>query len=298
MLAMLITPLTVAADNMPLKPGKLTIAFVQRSFLGVNALDVEAALKILVREIGRRCGYDVKTQVQRFQSAQELESIPSANRPDLIMVDSWTYFDMADSAWLEPRYVAAEGGEVSNTYLLLTRRDKIKNLSELRGKPINLLTTTNGNLGIHWLSLHLQEHNLGLPGTFFSELNFSTDPIQAILPVFFGKKDAVVVDLKKFKLMTELNPQLGNLVPIASSEPLVNNIICLKRFGWQSEEFKRDVVRILPELHLEEVGRQTLLLFKIQKLEKFTPACLDTVQQMHKHLGPAGKNFLHGVHNP
>ncbi|ABA88263.1 ABC transporter, periplasmic substrate-binding protein [Syntrophotalea carbinolica DSM 2380] len=298
LLPVLLTPLTAAADQTPLTPVKLTFAFVSRAFLGFNALDMETALKVFVRDLGRQWGFDVQTEVQRFENAQQLENIAPANRPDLILVDSWTYLDVTDGAWMEPLFVTSEEGDITNTYLLLTRGGKIKNVSELRGKPINVLTTTNANLGIHWLSVYLRDHKMELPETFFGELTFSNDPMQAILPVFFGKKDAVVTNSKQLKLMTELNPQLGKLVPLAVSAPLVNNIICLKRSGWKSEDFRQHLIQGLPDLHLAEMGSQILLLFRVQKLEKFTPSCLESVRRMHKNLPLEVKNFLLQAHNP
>jgi ABC-type phosphate/phosphonate transport system substrate-binding protein len=292
LLMSLSTPFAAAADNTPLIPSKVTIAFVQRSFLGVNVLDVEAALKLFIRGIGQQWGYDVQAKVQRFKNAEELSAIADAEKPEIIMVDSWTYLEMTDTEWMDPFFISSDEGLTATSYLLLTRKQNGKKLLDLRGKHINLLTTTNANLGIHWLSSLLHERKLGLPDKFFSELNFSTDPMQAVLPVFFGKTDAVVVDSVEFKLMTELNPQLGNLLPVAVSEPLVNNLICLKRSGWESENLKRKVIRNLASLHLQEAGKQTLLLFKIQKLEKFNPACLDTMRKIHKELGPQEKNFL------
>jgi ABC-type phosphate/phosphonate transport system substrate-binding protein len=277
-----------SADATPrvLKPLTLKICFTQRAFLGVNPQDVEAALKNFSRAVGRRYGYDLEPTILRIESAHDLGAFSAAERPNLIILDSWSYLDFRDAEWFEPLFIGAEQGLVAHSYLLLARREEtIQTLSDLRGKTLNLLATANANLGDHWLDALLQDQNLGQPETFFSDLTFCTDPMKALLPVFFGKKDAVLIDSEKVDLMMELNPQLRNLRTLAASAPLVNAVIGFNHEGWSTKQLRPDLIKALTELHLDQAGQQILTLFKVDQMVPFDPPQLDSLIQLRDALG-------------
>ena len=277
-------PLPAVAAPGEFKPATLKVVFTPRAFLGVNPVDVEAAFKVFAQTIGHSYGYNIQATVQKFESPRDFAATSSTGKPDLIIMDSWNYPEIDVAQWLEPLFVSSNRGEVANRYLLLAQRNGAKKLTDLRGKSLNLLAAANANLGIHWLRALFQEQNLGLPETFFGELSYHNDPIRTVLPVFFGKKDAALVDAAKFKVMAELNPQLNGLQTLATSEPLVNGIICLKRSGWPSERFRQDVIQAMSELHLNPAGLQILTLFKVQRLVPFEPSHLDTLRQLREKM--------------
>ncbi len=278
-------PISAAAAQVEMKPERLNVFFTDRAFLGVNPLDVEADFNVFVRTVRRTHGYQIQSTGQRIESVLDLEAIPDDDQPNLIILDSWSYLSMENTHWFEPLFVASDRGQVSNRYLLLARReDAIKKLIDLRGKSLNLFATAKASLGSYWLQALFQEQKLGRPEAFFGELAYHTDPMSAVLQVFFGKKDAALVDSSKFELMAEMNPQLSGLQTLAVSEPLVNAVICLKRSRWSSERFKQDLIQALTELHRDPPERQLLTLFKVQQLTPFEPKHLDTVRQLHEQV--------------
>jgi hypothetical protein len=89
------------------------------------------------------------------------------------------------------------------------------------------------------------------------------------------------VDHFAFDLMRELNPQVGHeLQVVASSEPYVENVLCLSDTGWPSDKAKADIAGVLADLHLEPAGQQILTLFKVGQLIPFQEAQLETVRQL------------------
>ncbi|MBA3027786.1 MAG: phosphate/phosphite/phosphonate ABC transporter substrate-binding protein [Desulfobacteraceae bacterium] len=267
----------------PSKQEKLSIGILQNHFLGVNSLDAEAAFKIFARTVALTYGYQIDVTVRMFESTRELQSVPLVERIDLIVLDTWSYLKMKDEKWLEPVFVSSDGDQMACRYLLLTRREsKLNTLKDLRGKTLNLLASSNAMLGIPWLQGLMQEHELGMPEEFFGVMEYYTQPMPTVLPVFFGKKDAALIDATKFELMIELNPQLKSLQTIGSSEPLVNSVVCLKRSGWSSERFRQDLVQAMAELHLKPSGQQILALFKIGRMVPFEQSQLDTVIQLRE----------------
>jgi ABC-type phosphate/phosphonate transport system substrate-binding protein len=272
-----------SATSRPLEPARLNAGFIQSAFFGIHRLDAEAAFKTFARTIGRNMGYDIAVTVCTFENARELAAMPPEKQPDIVILESWSYLEMRDPDWLEPVFATSDQGKVAGRYLLLVRHDgDYSTLEDLRGASLNLYFAANAEPGRFWLEYLLREAGPGTPEEFFNPLELHADPMLAILPVFFGKKDAAVIDATKFELLAELNPQLGRLKILASSEPLVSGIICLKRTGWFTECFKRDMARAMAELHLQPAGQQILTLFRMDRLVPYESEHLDTMRQLHE----------------
>ncbi len=275
-------PAPASATSQYLESAHLNVGFIQSAFFGIHRLDAEAAFKTFARIIGRNMGYDISVTVSSFESARELAAMPPDNQPDVVILESWSYMKMGDLDWLEPFFVSSDQGRVAHPYLLVTRHaDEGMALEGLRGAALNLFFAANAEPGRFWLEHLLRESGLGTPEEFFNPLELHTDPMLTVLPVFFGKRDAAVIDATKFELLAELNPQLGRLKILASSEPLVSGITCLKRTGWASERFRQDIVRAMAELHLQPAGQQILTLFKMDRMVPYEPEYLDSMLRLH-----------------
>ncbi len=267
----------------PLVKTKMKIAFLQSFFADVNRLDAEAAMKVFARTMGEFYGYDADIAVQSFQNAKDILTAPDAGNIEILLLDSWSYLEVEQAKWIEPVFVSSEQEQVVNRYYLLTNgNNKINNLSELRGKRLNLLTAANAMIGLPWLKILLIERGLGTPDEFFNQVTQQSDPMRTILQVFFGKADAALVDEMRFQLMMELNPQLKRLKIIETSEPFPNIIFCIKRSGWSPPRMKKDIINTGNELHLEPKARQVFTLFKFGRLTPFEPSHLDTVRRLRQ----------------
>jgi phosphonate transport system substrate-binding protein len=131
------------------------------------------------------------------------------------------------------------------------------------------------------LDVLLSEGNLGTQKSFFRKVEVVRKPTAAVLPVFFGSRQACVVDRIAFQVMTEMNPQVGaTLQIVASSPPYVSSILCLSRKGWPSEHYRDDFQSALRDLHLEPEGRQILMLFKVDRLAPFKESSLDSLKEL------------------
>lgn len=265
-----------------LEPQNLKVGFTKAAFLYMNTNDVEAAFKVLSETVGRRRGYLVTTKTQIFEDETSFESAINNAEVNLEIIDAWTYLKMDISGAVTPFYVSSEQGQIGKRYVVLTRRGSgLITLRDLRSKDIVEFEIANTTLGPPWLEILLMTNNLGTHGTFFKSVDRVGKPNSAVLPVFFGKKHACVVDLGSFEIMTELNPQLGEkLQKIAVSDAYVDAFICLNNFGWTSEQFKQGLIDALGELHLDPAGQQLLTLFKTSQLVPFENAHLQTVKQL------------------
>ena len=268
-------------------PGTLTdvplhIGFTKSCFAGVNQNDAQAAFKVFLLSVGRRNGYNVRAQTTIFEDDALFEKAIRERSINLVIIDSWKYLSMNVGNYVKPTFVTSDQGRIGNKYVLLSRRGgKINSLAELRGSHILRLESANASTGVLWLEGLLQAKNLGAANSFLGGLEVVGKPSAAILPVFFGKKDACLVPQSSFDVMKEMNPQLGKeLQEIATSDIFADIIICLSPSDWTSDKGKADLVRILGELHLEPAGQQILSLFKINQLMPFQEQHMDSVRNL------------------
>lgn len=204
----------------------------------------------------------------------------------LAAVGAWEYSDMDISAVMEPVFVHVEQDRALKEYLLLTRRDSgLNTLRSLRGKDIVLLENTVSLLSLPWLEVLLAEENLGTKETFFRKAEVVQKPSAAVLPVFFGTRQACVTDRPAYQILTEMNPQVSaSLQVVATSQPYVSSIICMSKNGWPSEESKNDFRTALKDLHQDPDGHQILMLFKVERFEPFKEVYLKSLKELRaKH---------------
>ena len=265
-----------------LKKERLSVGYIESQIHGVNRLDAEAAFKTLARTVGVANGYDVGIEVDSFDNAGQFVATLADKIINLILLDSWSYLKIVPQGMMEPLFVTSDRGQATVRYLLLVRKNSaVKSLSDLRGRSLNLITGQSSKLGRHWLDTIVLAQEASSPEVFFSRMEYMSNPMSTVLPVFFGKRDAALVDETQFMLMAELNPQLNILHAIESSAPLLNAIICLSRKGWSSQRFKMDLVSALADLHRNPAGQQILTLFKAGRLVPFQDHYLNSVRDLH-----------------
>jgi phosphonate transport system substrate-binding protein len=264
-----------------LKPELLNVAFSPSAFLNVNRNDVEAGYVILTQTVGRRRGYLVTTRAQIFESPSEFDSMLRDSGTRMMVLDSSRFLALEDRA-IKPHFVTAERGQVGKQYLLLTKRDSgLNTLADLKQKEILVYEVANTTQGRFWLETLLLEHGHGTPTGYFARIDGVGKPSSAVLPVFFGRKQACIVDRAGFDLMTELNPQVGKSIQVvASSERLLDSLICLRESDWGPGRFREDLIQTLAELHREPAGAQVLTLFKTDQLVPFDEKQLATMRAL------------------
>ena len=270
------------------------MGFSRASFLEVNPRDVESAFKALVEALAKKHGYDTKAQIHIYDTSSDFEAAMNRGEIQLAAVGAWEYSDMNIMGTMEPGFVHVEQGRPMKDYVLLTRHDSgLNTLRDLKGKDVVVLESTVCLLARPWLEVLLGQGNLGTKETFFRKVEIVPKGSAAVLPVFFGKTQACVVDRIAFQVMSDLNPQVGlQLQTVATSPLYVSSILCLSRKGWPSEQYREDISLVLRDLHLEPAGRQILMLFKVERLEPFNENDLASLRELrvkYKRLSPKPK---------
>lgn len=275
-------PIFAAETNQPTAPLVFRVGLASVCFRDVNRNDAVASYRLFLEGNGRRIGKQYHADVEVFDETKPFEEAIQNEQMHIAVIGAWQFLTMDISKEMKPYFAVMANGKVGRRYLVLTRRDSaFRTLRSLQGQIILQLDTANSNTGKVWLDTELMSEGLGTQKAFFGGAETVSKPTAAILPVFFGKQPACVVDEPSFDLMKELNPQVGQTLQIvAASDPLADVVICLRNNGWQSDQDKLDTIQAMNGLHLQPSGQQVCTLFKIDRIVPFQESQLETLRKL------------------
>lgn len=282
------------AQQQPLpRKTRLDIVFSSSLFHSANRNDVIAAIRVWGRLIARKRGFQVEPAVTVTDDIADIRRHVQAGSAGILAVDVVEYFKLAELAAVEPVLSAMRGdGNTAPRYLLLVRGESgISSPEALRGKTVIVEARTNANLGRLWLDTMLGAGRAGRPEHFFGSLEAVPKATSAVLPLFFGKADAAVVDQAGFEVIREMNPQVGSKLRVLSASPeLVEGIVCIDA---KKVEYRDEVLESMRTLHLDPEGKQILTVFRFGRLTPVDKTALARVRELwQKHLllsGPSEK---------
>ena len=252
------------------------------SVLGTNPQDMVSAFKDLARILGRKYGYDIDVQPQVFDRNAEFEASVRSGEIQVGIIGTWEYLNMNLGPNAEPAFVHVNHDHATSNFMLVTsRKSGLNSLRDLKGADLVVLQNPSSPLSMAWLDTLLEQDKLGPKETFFKRVELAPKPSAAVLPVFFGNRQACLVDQDSFQVMAELNPQINQVLqPIALSQPFVNSLLFLGHKGWPSEQVREEFRKALLDLPLTAEGRQLLMIFKVDRLEAFKEEYLDTALKL------------------
>jgi phosphonate transport system substrate-binding protein len=264
------------------QPAIFHVGMAKLCFRNVNRNDAVAAYRGFLESAGRRFGNVYTADPVVYDDSSIYEAAIQRQPMNVTIVDTWQFLTMDIHRQVKPYFTVMENGRVGRKYVVLTRRDSgLTNLAALHGKDI--LQTEYASLGVGkiWFKPRLLSEKLGTPETFFNQVEVVVKPTAAILPVFFGKKSACMVDDGSFDLMKELNPQVGQVLQVVTiSDTYADVVVCLREGNWASAKLKDDTITSLKELHQDPAGQQICTLFKIDCMIPFEDSQLDTVRKL------------------
>jgi phosphonate transport system substrate-binding protein len=190
------------------------------------------------------------------------------------------YFELAGLGLLDPAFTGTRGKDDESLQLLLVvnQESGVTTISGLRGKSLAIQTDSRADLNRMWIEVLLHDDGLGPADRFFSSLSSVNTPSAAVLPVFFGKVGAGIVDRASFEVMKEMNPQLGlRLRVLAASPPLIKGILCLDK---RPLPYREDLIQGLRDLHQTPAGRQILMVFKSERMKPLDSADLERMRTL------------------
>jgi ABC-type phosphate/phosphonate transport system substrate-binding protein len=295
-------PAFAQQQSAPLRRMRLDMVFSTSLFRSANRNDAIAAVRVWASMFGRTHGFQVDPTVEAVDDVAEVRKRVLDGSANVLALDVVEYFELADLTAVEPVFCAMRGeGSVPPRYLVLVGAESgISSFEALRGKTTIIHANTGANLGQIWLDALLYDGRLGRAEHFFRSVEVVPKASSAILPVFFGKADAAIVDEGSFDVSKEMNPQVGaKLRVLRASPPLAEGLLCICR---GQIEFREKLLEDLRDLHLDAQGKQILMVFRFSRLAPVDKPELEQVRELwrkHNLLSrPPGKAPLASLSGP
>lgn len=251
-----------ASDPATLKKVRLNVVASESMLTTVNPQDAIASMGIWVNKLGISRGYECESKIEITVSLGQIRQKLREHAVDLLVLDTPDYLTLGDEGLVQAVAVGTNGGQVAAfPYLLLTNgASGSDELAGLRGKRIIVASRTKSNMGLVWLETLLAESRLGRVATFFGSMETTYRGSSCVLPLFFGKIDACVVDSQTWEAVKELNPQLGRLRVVARSDALLEGLLAMP--VQPQSVYQSDVIDALLNLHKTVAGGQLGVVFK------------------------------------
>ena len=277
-------PALVHGQSVPLRTTRLDMVFSASLFRAANRDDAIAAIRVWASMFARTHSFPLDPNVAVVDDVAELRKRVLAGSAGVLVLEVVEYFQLADLTAVEPVLCALQGeGRVPPRYMLLVGAGSgISSLEALRSKSIIIHAITGANLGKVWLDAMFYDGRLGRPEQFFRSVEIVPKASSAILPVFFGKADAAIVNEPSFDVSKEMNPQLGaRLRVLEASLPLPEGLLCACRDQLAyREHFLDDMLH----LHLDPQGRQISIVLRFSRLAPVEMSDLARVRELwRKH---------------
>ncbi len=262
-----------------------TVGYMKNLFNQVDLNDAKAAIKVwldeLVKTYNFSDGYQLKVKI--YDQFEELSKEMNNDHLAIVAMNTIDYINNNEKIGLDPVLVPSAEGDIFSQYYILVRKESgYKDIKDLKGIIIGVLSGTNQAASTCWLDVTLAKNNIPDKTKFFKKIITANKESQLILNLFFGQLDACIVSTGAFSIMKELNPQVGDkLISILVSPKYLWGVVCFtKIFVNQSDRnlFYTHAVNVQELVS----GKQVLSLIKVDKLETFKYDYLNSFKELLK----------------
>ncbi|MBL8229873.1 MAG: PhnD/SsuA/transferrin family substrate-binding protein [Bryobacterales bacterium] len=240
-------------------------------FRGIDRHDVIAAFKPWFDIIAQERGLELDSHVDVPADHLEIEKRLRQGAVDVLMLDFVDYVRLEPHGLLVADLTEQRGSDPNPgySYLVLTRAESgIHSIADLQEKALRHYARTKLDAGLAWLDVTMAKAGLGRAASHAGARKPAARPQDCVLPVFFGKVDACVVDELSFELLKEMNPQLTRLRVIARSERFIETVIARPVVP---HPYMRELWDATISLHLNPRGKQVLTMFQVGRVVRLAP---------------------------
>jgi ABC-type phosphate/phosphonate transport system substrate-binding protein len=256
---------------------RLNILFSDQLFSAANRNDVVGALKLWTEVASCLTGLNFQSKVEVVTTQSQIRERVHDNAVDILVLDNADFLELSDAGLVEGAAVSSQGGHPYAVRYLLLVNQQIDSLGQLRGKRAVYHLHTGAAASLAFTSTLVAENHLGSTGGFFSSFESSTNAANCILPVFFDRIQACVVDGQDWETIQEMNPQLGKKLKIlAQSVPVLDGVIA---FPKALLPYRAQIVGSLLDMHTHPLGSQILSAMRSGPLIPYRPEYLDSTRE-------------------
>jgi ABC-type phosphate/phosphonate transport system substrate-binding protein len=278
--ALLLVATTAHADR-PV----LHLAFTVTDNSLVDPASAHAAAAPLVRRLGQMAGERV-TFAYVPKSEALLEEM-KARRVNFAITSSLVYVQLAAELELQPLTLAQTAGKSRfQLQLLVQSSSPIRKVAQLRGKSISI--NRRHRSGWMFLENQLRRARAGVPSAFFGQIRSPLRTKSVILDLLMGEVDGCVTSDAAISAMAKLNSQVKTRFRVvAHSSPLATPVLFAAKGAPAVEKLRNVALR----LHKDTVGRQLLMVFRIERMVPVDKGAFETqramVEEHEKRTKPA-----------
>lgn len=271
-------------SSKPLPPSaptiRLNIVFSDELFSVANRNDVVGALKLWTEVVSCLTTLNLNSKVEVISSQSEIRRRVRENSVDIVVLDNADFLELSDAGLIDGVAVGSRDGlPYAVPYLLLVNQ-RIDSLNQLRGQHGIYHLHTGAAASLAFTATLMAENHLGRSGAFFASFESTTKPANCVLPLFFEKTQACVVDGHDWELLKELNPQLGRKLKIlAQSEPILDGIVAFTKVPMP---YREKILASLFQMHKDALGYQVLSALRSGPLLPYRPEFLDSTRAFWK----------------
>ena len=251
------------------------LGFSSATFSDVNENDAKAGIKVWAQMLFKERGLPVDPEPMIFKDAEAIAQALREKRVDAITLNTDEYWRLGGELRADPFVGGLNDGRITEEYVLLVHQDsKLDRLADLRGRSLNLFQNSRMCLAPAWLDTLLVQS--GFPrATEFFRVTRANKLSKVVLPVFFRQTEACVVTRRGFKMMSELNPQVGQRLKVLAVSPeLVPTGFCFRHD--YRDPIKETIIGELARIKDSPAGAQVLTLFQSGSLEAHPLSCLES----------------------
>ncbi|MBV5341416.1 MAG: PhnD/SsuA/transferrin family substrate-binding protein [Deltaproteobacteria bacterium] len=257
----------------------IVFGYTPQIFYQVDKRDAIELMDAWARISERKLNHSIKISTVMYRTLADAENAVAKKEVDLLVMIPEELLSLRSHADLESVLSADFGNTVYNNLLLLVREGSSTQIEQLRGKSLIIDMGQKGTIPLKWLESLLKTEGLPNSGLFLGHMTESSNGSQALMPVFFGKADACLVERNHYETSVELNPQIAQRLHILARSPgFVTGIISVRK--GVSKTVRDKVVKVLQEMHTDPRGKQIMTLFRINRLVPFLPEHLTSVKKL------------------
>lgn len=260
------------------------MGFSRHTIGEINENDAMAAVKLWSTQLVQSNDFDVQIQAKIYEDTQSIKTALELKQIDFINLSAAVFLNLQHLLNNEQFIFAVYEDSIYTEHLLLVpQKSGITDLKDLKGSVLRFLNDPRNALGKTWLDVRLAGEQLPATEHFFSQMVPAKKISEALLPVFFGKADACLVNRKGFETMAELNPQISHQLRILeASIGYVPNFLTFRK-GYESR-VKAYLIDKIKTWHQTPAGYQILTIFQMDDLKLASLDILGpTMELVKKH---------------
>lgn len=250
------------------------VCFSRSMFADINANDARASVRAWAQTVAQQSGIPTDPNAQIADRLDLLAKALETRAIDAVGVTVPEFAELRRTTVFDPLFCGKISGAPTVQYVLLVATNSaIQSPADLPRRTLNFFQHPRTCLAQLWLDRLLAQQGVPPAEQILDRLITTSKLPQAVLPVFFGKADACLIDRLGFDTMVELNPQLGRkLKVLAQSDPMIPTLFCLRKD--YAPPFREQLVQALTHLHETTSGRQVLTVFQLDQLLATSPESL------------------------